>query len=123
MVSVNTVLVNRSEIRGKTRPPVAPLEKYAHEAPEISPVLNAPIEDLESHYSMLEQFAEGGLSTLSIARDKNLHRVVAVKTLKTEAETKSDIVESFISEAKVTIPPSFRSTGLIAIRAASCIFA
>ncbi|MBR4666356.1 MAG: protein kinase [Lentisphaeria bacterium] len=102
MVSVNTVLVNRSEIRGKTRPPVAPLEKYAHEAPEISPVLNAPIEDLESHYSMLEQFAEGGLSTLSIARDKNLHRVVAVKTLKTEAETKSDIVESFISEAKVT---------------------
>ena len=64
--------------------------------------LHTPLSSLDTRYSVLEQFAQGGHATVSIARDKNLRRVVAIKSLKEEAKTHSELVDSFVSEAKVT---------------------
>ena len=73
--------------------------EYAGEKLEISPLLEVPPVDLNQQYSILEQFAEGGIATVSIARDLNLRRAVAVKSPK---HTGKNDTGKFISEAKVT---------------------
>ena len=75
---------------------------YTNTAPDTSAELTAPLSSLDSKYSVLEQFAKGGHATVSIARDKNLRRIVAIKSLKNESKTQEELVESFVSEAKVT---------------------
>ena len=75
---------------------------YTNMEPDTSAELSAPLSSLDSKYFVLEQFAKGGHATVSIARDKNLRRIVAVKSLKDESKTHEELVESFVSEAKVT---------------------
>ena len=49
---------------------------------ESSPELPVKLTELDIEYATLEKFAEGGQATVSVARDKNLKRIVAVKSLK-----------------------------------------
>ena len=51
---------------------------------------------------MLTEFAEGGTAKISIARDRNLRRLVAVKSLRMDAENIKELLASFVTEAKVT---------------------
>ena len=100
--------------------------EYAAEKLDISPSLKVPPVDLEQQYSILEQLAEGGIATISVARDKNLHRAVAIKTPK---RTGDNDTGKFISEAKVTaqlehpgiIPASSRFTAFLRMRNTGCI--
>ena len=78
------------------------ISHYTNSAPDVSAKLNSPLSNLDSRYSILEEFAQGGLATVSIARDKNLCRIVAIKSLKEDARQKKEIADSFVAEAKVT---------------------
>ena len=78
------------------------VSNYTGEVPDTSAELGTSLRALDSRYTVLEEFAQGGNATVSIARDKNLRRVVAVKSLKDEIRTRDDMVNAFISEAKVT---------------------
>ena len=69
---------------------------------DASSSLESALDTVESKYAMLTEFAEGGTATVSIARDKNLHRLVAVKTLKRDAANAQEQLNAFITEAKVT---------------------
>ena len=75
---------------------------YTNEVPDTSAELTTPLRALDTRYTVLEEFAQGGNATVSIARDKNLRRVVAVKSLKEESKTRDDMVKAFVSEARVT---------------------
>ncbi|MBQ7176055.1 MAG: protein kinase [Victivallales bacterium] len=78
------------------------VSQYTEVEPDTTSHLDAPLGDLDTKYVMLEEYAHGGHTTVSIARDRNLRRVVAIKSLKKEAETKAGLIDSFVSEAKVT---------------------
>jgi len=78
------------------------IRHYTSVEPDTTANLSAPLSKLDTKYSVLEEFANGGHATVSIAQDKNLRRIVAVKSLKEETDKKPEMVESFISEAKVT---------------------
>ena len=75
--------------------------RYTREKPDTSAELSAPLSNLDIRYSVLEAFAEGGNATVSIARDRNLRRIVAIKSLKKEIGSGST-AKAFVSEAKVT---------------------
>ena len=75
---------------------------YTNEVPDTSAELTTPLRALDTRYTVMEEFAQGGNATVSIARDKNLRRVVAVKSLKEESKTRDDMVKAFVSEARVT---------------------
>ena len=75
---------------------------YTDEVPDTSAELTTPLRALDTRYTVLEEFAKGGTATVSIARDKNLRRIVAVKSLKEESKTKDDMIKAFVSEARVT---------------------
>ncbi len=78
------------------------VSQYTEVEPDTTSHLDAPLGDLDTKYVMLEEYAHGGHATVSIARDRNLRRVVAIKSLKKEAETMDGLIDSFVSEAKVT---------------------
>ncbi len=78
------------------------LSIYTSTALDTSPELAAPLSELDGEYTILETFAEGGQATISVARDRNLERIVAVKSLKKELKNRKRIEQSFITEAKVT---------------------
>jgi len=78
------------------------LSRFTAAEPDTSATLSAPLSRLDTRYSVLEEFAVGGSATVSIARDRNLRRVVAIKSLKEDSGRKSELVDSFIAEAKVT---------------------
>ena len=78
------------------------ISRYTNMKPDTSAKLEAPLSKLDTRYSVLEAFAEGGLATVSVARDRNLRRVVAIKSLKEDAEKKPEVVDAFVAEAKVT---------------------
>ncbi|MBQ9337116.1 MAG: protein kinase [Lentisphaeria bacterium] len=78
------------------------VSRYTDVELDTSAKLNTPLSTLSTRYSVLEQFAQGGHATVSIAQDKNLRRIVAIKSLNDEAKTHSELVDSFVSEAKVT---------------------
>jgi len=69
---------------------------------DTSADLESPLNVLDTKYSILEEFAKGGTSTVSIAKDRNLRRIVAIKSLKKEAESNPELLNSFVAEAKVT---------------------
>ena len=69
---------------------------------DVSSRLETSLEAVDARYAMLSKFAEGGTATLSIARDKNLKRLVAVKSLKRGAENFDERLDAFVTEAKVT---------------------
>ena len=81
---------------------VSNISRYTNDKPDTTAQLEAPLSNLDTRYSVLEEFAQGGNATVSVARDRNLRRVVAIKSLKEEAEKKPEIVEAFVAEAKVT---------------------
>ncbi len=68
------------------------ISQYTDVEPDTTAVLAAPLSNLDSKYSVLEEFAQGGHATVSIARDKNLRRIVAVKSLKKEEKSKGEVV-------------------------------
>lgn len=78
------------------------ISHYTNAKPDTTARLDAPLSNLATRYSVLEAFAEGGLATVSVARDRNLRRVVAIKSLKEEAGKKPELVDAFVAEAKVT---------------------
>ena len=78
------------------------LSIYTSTALDTSPELAVRLSELNDGYTVLETFAEGGQATVSVARDRNLERVVAVKSLKKELKNREKIERSFITEAKVT---------------------
>lgn len=78
------------------------ISRYTNAKPDTSAKLDAPLSKFDTRYSVLEEFAAGGLATVSIARDRNLRRVVAIKSLKEEARKKPEVVDAFVAEAKVT---------------------
>ena len=69
---------------------------------DVSSTLESTLDDVSAKYAMLTEFAQGGTATLSIARDRNLRRLVAVKSLKKDAENLQERLKSFVTEAKVT---------------------
>ena len=78
------------------------LSVYTSTSLDTSPELAVGLAELDSEYTILETFAEGGQATISVARDKNLERIVAVKSLKKELKNREQIEQAFITEAKVT---------------------
>ncbi len=69
---------------------------------DTSAGLAAPLNELDMEYALLKEFAQGGTSRVSIARDRNLGRLVAVKSLKNEDDRDGHLFTSFVTEAKVT---------------------
>ena len=69
---------------------------------DVSPELESSLEAVGGRYAMLTEFAEGGTAKISIARDRNLRRLVAVKSLRMDAENIKELLTSFVTEAKVT---------------------
>lgn len=69
---------------------------------DVSSTLESTLDDVSGKYAMLTEFAQGGTATISIARDRNLRRLVAVKSLKKDAENQPQLLKSFVTEAKVT---------------------
>jgi len=69
---------------------------------DVSPELESSLETVGARYAMLTEFAEGGTAKISIARDRNLRRLVAVKSLRMDAENIKELLASFVTEAKVT---------------------
>ena len=69
---------------------------------DASSELESSLESVGARYAMLTEFAEGGTAKISIARDRNLRRLVAVKSLRMDAENIKELLTSFVTEAKVT---------------------
>ncbi|MBQ6472344.1 MAG: serine/threonine protein kinase, partial [Victivallales bacterium] len=69
---------------------------------DSSPELESTLDTVEARYCRLSAFAQGGTATLSIARDRNLKRLVAVKSLKMDSPDIAELLEAFVTEAKVT---------------------
>ena len=69
---------------------------------DVSPELESALDAVDDKYRKLSAFAQGGTSTLSIARDRNLKRLVAVKSLKMDAPNIAELLAAFVTEAKVT---------------------
>jgi eukaryotic-like serine/threonine-protein kinase len=59
-------------------------------------------DELESLFEDIEKFSEGGQGEIKTAKDKKLHRYVALKSLKKDFLDKPAIVNNFIMEARVT---------------------
>lgn len=56
----------------------------------------------EDRYSMVDNFARGGMGNIWLAKDGRLHREVAYKELLPRAMRRSSVVERFIQEGQVT---------------------
>ena len=69
---------------------------------DASPELESALDAVDVRYRELSAFAQGGTATLSIARDRNLKRLVAIKSLKMDSPNITELLNSFITEAKVT---------------------
>ncbi len=58
--------------------------------------------NVADRYERLQEFAEGGHGSISLAMDKSLKRLVALKSLKHEFLDEGKVVKSFVSEARLT---------------------
>ena len=59
-------------------------------------------DELESLFDDIEKFSEGGQGEIKTAKDKKLHRYVALKSLKKDFLSNPGIVNNFILEARIT---------------------
>ncbi|OQA80657.1 MAG: Serine/threonine-protein kinase PknD [Lentisphaerae bacterium ADurb.Bin242] len=72
------------------------------------PIDNTPhihqdeIPRVENNFERLEVFNEGGQGIISAAKDKNLGRIVALKSLREKLPDEENVTRDFITEAKVT---------------------
>lgn len=57
---------------------------------------------IENNFERLEVFNEGGQGIISAAKDKNLGRIVALKSLREGLPEEDSVTRDFITEAKVT---------------------
>ena len=78
------------------------VSRFTSAEPDTTAQLSAPLSNLETRYSVLEEVARGGHATIAVARDRNLRRIVAIKSLKKDGENAADSVDAFVAEAKVT---------------------
>ena len=85
---------------------------------DVSSKLESSLEAVDAKYAILTKFAEGGSATISIARDKNLKRLVAVKSLRKDAKNFNELLDAFVTEAKVTA--QLDHPGIIPIYGLSC---
>ena len=69
---------------------------------EASPDITKALSDVQTRYENLKVLAQGGQGVVSIALDKQLGRVVAMKTLHNKIAKDPEEVKHFISEAKIT---------------------
>ena len=69
---------------------------------DASSHLESALDAVDTKYAMLTEFAEGGTAAVSIARDRNLRRLVAIKSLKKDAKNMPEQLKAFVTEAKVT---------------------
>lgn len=60
------------------------------------------ISPLQNIYEIREKFAEGGQGTISRGKDRVLQRYVAIKSLKSEYFDNEEVINNFITEAKIT---------------------
>ena len=111
-----TTLNNRTMvIEGEEEPPPPTTQKEVEDlvnGVDINPYislnldtsshLESSLDDVNAKYAMLTAFAEGGTAAVSIARDKNLRRLVAIKSLKKDSQDMSEHLKAFVTEAKVT---------------------
>ena len=81
--------------------------------PGLSKFTNCPIDNtpqihqdeiprIENNFEPLEVFNEGGQGVISAAKDKNLGRIVALKSLRDKLPDEESVTRDFITEAKVT---------------------
>lgn len=69
---------------------------------EASPDITKVLSNVQTRYENLKVLAQGGQGIVSVAMDKQLGRVVALKTLHNKIAKDPDEVKHFISEAKIT---------------------
>ena len=78
------------------------INPYISSELDVSSDLEFPLEKIDKKYAVLTDFAQGGTATVSIARDMNLRRLVAIKSLKMGTKDSALLWSSFVAEAKVT---------------------
>ena len=69
---------------------------------DMSPRFNGTLDNIKDNFALLDEFAEGGTATIFTARDRKLSRLVAVKSLKMGEGGNKNMLEAFVTEAKVT---------------------
>ncbi len=69
---------------------------------DVSTELDSSLDTVSEKYALLTEFAQGGTAKISIARDKNLRRLVAIKSLKMDTGNITERLNAFVTEAKVT---------------------
>ena len=57
---------------------------------------------IQNAYNIQDKFAEGGQGIISYGKDKILQRYVAIKSLKSDFFDNDQVIENFITEAKIT---------------------
>ena len=78
------------------------INPYISQDLDDSSRLYSDLDAVGTKYAVLTEFAEGGTAKVSIARDKNLRRLVAIKSLKKDVENLQEQLDAFVTEAKVT---------------------
>ncbi len=69
---------------------------------DMTSSINGALDNIKENYALLEEFAEGATASVFSARDRKLSRLVAVKSLKLGEGNCTEIVNAFVTEAKVT---------------------
>jgi serine/threonine protein kinase len=58
--------------------------------------------EARGHFTILQEYARGGMSRIWVARDNDLNREVAIKELRTEIGPNSGVYRLFLREAQIT---------------------
>jgi serine/threonine protein kinase len=58
--------------------------------------------EARGHFTLLQEYARGGMSRIWVARDNDLNREVAIKELRTEIGPNSGVYRLFLREAQIT---------------------
>ena len=78
------------------------ISPYISSELDVSSDLVSSLDSVGEKYALLDAIGKGGTATVYVARDRNLRRLVAVKSLKQDAKDYSKRLSRFVIEAKVT---------------------
>ena len=78
------------------------ISPYISSELDVSSDLVSPLEEVNEKYALLDAIGKGGTATVYVARDRNLRRLVAVKSLRQGVKDYSMYLKFFVAEAKVT---------------------